>query len=207
MKRPVRLPVALLTLCALVVACVSGCRGQTSSSAPILPLRNMFDQDRYDPQAEIKPFEDGGRLFKDGRTMRKPVEHSIPRERNIDPESGLGRLSDDSGYVLQVPAPVVEQAGGLEKLVTRGHQRYDIYCTPCHDGTGHGKGMVIERGKFNPAPPTFHQDRIRQMPDGQLFATISNGVRMMPAYAPQIPVQDRWAIVSYVRALQLSQGE
>ena len=70
-----------------------------------------------------------------------------------------------------------------------------------------GKGMVIERGKFNPAPPTFHQQRIRQMPDGQLFATISNGVRMMPAYAPQIPTQNRWAIVSYVRALQLSQGE
>ena len=76
-----------------------------------------------------------------------------------------------------------------------------------HDGTGAGKGIVIERGQFNPAPPTFHQQRLQQMPDGQLFATISNGVRMMPAYAPQIPVQDRWAIVSYVRALQLSQGE
>lgn len=207
MMRPVRYQQALLALGALVIATVAGCRGQTSTSAPILPLRNMFDQDRYDPQAEIKPFEEGGRLFEDGRTMRKPVENTIPRERNIDPETGLGRLSDDSGYVMMIPAPVIENAGGLEKLTTRGHERYDIYCTPCHDGTGHGKGMVIERGKFNPAPPTFHQDRIRQMPDGQLFATISNGVRMMPAYAPQIPVQDRWAIVSYVRALQLSQGE
>jgi mono/diheme cytochrome c family protein len=196
----------LLALCAIVVAS-AGCRGQTSSSPPILPLRNMFDQDRYDPQAEIKTADDGSKLFADGRTMRMPVAHTVPRERIVDPEVGQGRLADDSGYVLQVPAQVIEQAGGMEKLVTRGHQRYDIYCTPCHDGTGHGKGMVIERGKFNPAPPTFHQQRIQQMPDGQLYATISNGVRMMPAYAPQIPVQDRWAIVSYVRALQLSQGE
>lgn len=197
----------LLALAVIAVAMTAGCRGQTSSSSPILPLRNMFDQDRYDPQSEIKPFEDGSKLFADGRTMRMPVAHTVPRERNLDPEVGQGRLADDSGYVMQVPAQVIEQAGGMEQLVTRGHQRYDIYCVPCHDGTGHGKGMVIERGKFNPAPPSFHQDRIRQMPDGQLFATIGNGVRMMPAYAPQIPVQDRWAIVSYVRALQLSQGE
>jgi mono/diheme cytochrome c family protein len=205
MKRPVQL--ALLALCAIAGASVTGCRGQTSSSPPILPLRNMFDQDRYDPQAESKPFADGSRLFADGRTMRPLEPHTVPRERVIDPEVGQGRLADDWGYVLQVPASVIEHVGGMEKLVTRGHQRYDIYCAPCHDGTGSGKGMVIERGKFNPAPPTFHQQRIQQMPDGQLFATISNGVRMMPAYAPQIPVQDRWAIVSYVRALQLSQGE
>lgn len=196
----------LVALCATVIAS-AGCRGQTSSSPPILPLRNMFDQDRYDPQAEVKPFEDGSRLFADGRTMRLPAPHTVPRERVLDPEVGQGRLADDSGYVLQIPAQVIEQAGGMEALLHRGHQRYDIYCTPCHDGTGHGAGIVIERGKFNPAPPSFHQDRLRQMPDGQLYATISNGVRMMPAYAPQIPVQDRWAIVSYVRALQLSQGE
>jgi mono/diheme cytochrome c family protein len=205
--KPVRLQLALLALSAIVMASIAGCRGQTSSSPPILPLRNMFDQDRYDPQAEIKPADDGSKLFADGRTMRPPVAHTVPRERVIDPEIGQGRLADDSGYVMQIPAQVIEQAGGMEKLATRGHERYDIYCTPCHDGTGHGKGMVIERGKFNPAPPTFHQQRIQQMPDGQLYATISNGVRMMPAYAPQITVQDRWAIVSYVRALQLSQGE
>lgn len=199
--------VSLLALCVMALAATAGCRGQTSASAPILPLRNMFDQDRYDPQAESKPAADGTRLFADGRTMRPLQPHTVPRERVIDPELGHGRLADDSGYVLQIPAAAIEQGGGMDKLVTRGHDRFNIYCTPCHDGTGSGKGMVIERGKFNPAPPTFHQDRIRQMPDGQLFATISNGVRMMPAYAPQIPVQDRWAIVSYVRALQLSQGE
>jgi len=193
-----------LVLLVLVIASASstiaGCRGQTSAEPPIHPLRNMFDQDRYDPQA-------ASAFFADGRTMRAPVANTVPRERVVDPEVGQGRLADDSGYTLQIPTSVVEQAGGMEKLVTRGHERYDVYCTPCHDGTGAGKGMVIERGQFNPAPPTFHQSRLQQMPDGQLFATISNGVRMMPAYAPQIPVQDRWAIVSYVRALQLSQGE
>lgn len=183
-----------------VVAAVMGCRGQTSESPPIMPLRNMFDQDRYDPQAQSK-------LFADGRTMRMPVKGTVPRERVLDPEIGQGRLPDDSGYALQIPAQVIEQAGGMQPLIERGHQRYDIYCTPCHDGTGAGQGIVIERGKFAPAPPSFHQDRIRQMPDGQLFATISNGVRMMPGYGAQIPVQDRWAVVSYVRALQLSQGE
>ena len=202
MKRALLLALALGT-----VVISAGCRGQTSSSPPILPLRNMFDQDRYDPQSEIKAFEDGSKLFNDGRTMRMPAPHTVPRERIVDPEVGQGRLSDDTGYVLQIPPKVIEAGGGMDALVKRGHERYDIYCTPCHDGTGAGKGVVIERGQFNPAPPTFHQQRLQQMPDGQLFATISNGVRMMPAYAPQIPVQDRWAIVSYVRALQLSQGE
>lgn len=177
-----------------------GCRGTTSSEPPIHPLRNMFDQDRYDPQA-------ASRFYGDGRTMRTPAYGTVSREAVIDPELGHGRLQDDSGYVLHIPAAAVDAAGGMLKLAERGHGRYNIYCRPCHDGTGTGKGMVIERGKFNPAPPTFHQERIRQMPDGQLFATISNGVRMMPAYGGQIPVQDRWAIVSYVRALQLSQGE
>lgn len=192
-------PRAVAVMSAALV-CAIGCRGQTSSEPPILPLRNMFDQDRYDAQSESK-------LFSDHRTMRTPVAGTVPRERVIDPEVGHGRLADDSGYVLMIPTPVIEQGGGMEALIARGHERFDIYCTPCHDGLGNGKGLVIERGKFAPAPPSFHQDRIRQMPDGQLFATISNGVRMMPAYAAQIPVQDRWAVVSYVRALQLSQGE
>jgi hypothetical protein len=194
MKRLLLLPLLA------VIGSVLGCRGTTSAEPPIHPLRNMFDQDRYDPQASSG-------FFGDGRTMRAPQYGTISREAIIDPEVGQGRLVDDSGYALQIPGAVVDQAGGFQKLTERGHERYNIYCRPCHDGTGTGKGTVIERGKFAPAPPTFHQERIRQMPDGQLFATISNGVRMMPAYAGQIPVQDRWAIVSYVRALQLSQGE
>jgi mono/diheme cytochrome c family protein len=186
----------LLSTCAL--AAVLGCRGQTSTEPPIVVLRNMFDQDRYDPQA----YSD---FFADGRTMRTPVEGTIPREREIDPEVGQGRLADDSGYVDYIPERFVAQQGGLPALMARGQERYGIYCAPCHDGTGNGQGMVITRAKWQPPPPSFHQDRLRQAPDGQLFATISHGVRLMPSY-DRIPVADRWAIVSYVRALQLSQA-
>jgi mono/diheme cytochrome c family protein len=94
-------------------------------------------------------------------------------------------------------------------MVTRGRARFGIYCTPCHDGTGAGNGLVKKRAIASGAtafvPQTFHQDRLRHMPDGQLFATISNGKNNMPPYAMQIPVNDRWAIVSYVRALQVAQ--
>jgi cytochrome c5 len=178
----------------------AGCRGQTSSEPPIVVLRDMFLQDRYNPQAESQ-------LFLDGRAMRKPVLGTIPREREIDPEIGQGRLPDDSGYVADVPQAVAQRLGGARAMIERGLERYDIYCRPCHDGTGAGRGAVITRANWQPAPPTFHQDRIRQMPDGQLFATITHGIRTMPSYGAHIPVNDRWAIVSYVRALQLSQGE
>jgi mono/diheme cytochrome c family protein len=193
-----RLPTYLVACGALLASL--GCRGTTSTEPPVVPIRNMHQQQRFDPQEQTG-------FFADGRTMRVPVEGTVPRERVLDPELGEGRLPDDSGYALEIPAPAVAHAGGMDKLIERGQERYNVYCRPCHDGTGSGQGMVITRAKWQPAPPTFHQDRIRQMPDGQLFATISNGVRLMPAYGPQIPVQDRWAIVSYVRALQLSQGE
>jgi hypothetical protein len=176
-----------------------GCRGQTSSDPPIAALRDMFNQARYNPQSESQ-------LFLDGRTMRTPVEGTVPRERELDPELGQGRLPDDSGYVAEVPQAVALRFGGAQRMMERGQERYEIYCRPCHDGTGAGRGPVVTRVGWQPPPPTFHQDRFRQMPDGQLFATISRGVRTMPAYAPHIPVNDRWAIVSYVRALQLARG-
>jgi mono/diheme cytochrome c family protein len=136
-----------------------------------------------------------------------PVEGTIPREHELDSELGQGRLADDSGYVLEVPKPVVDRMGGMQATIDRGQERYNIYCRPCHDGTGNGQGTVITRSGWQPPPPSFHQDRIRQMPDGQLFATITHGARIMPSYGARIPIADRWAIVSYVRALQLSQGE
>jgi cytochrome c5 len=187
------------SFCALVWLAGAGCRGQTSSDPPIVALRDMFNQARYNPQAESQ-------LFPDGRTMRMPVLGTVSREREIDPELGEGRLPDDSDYVAEVPEAIAQRFGGAPAMLERGLSRYDIYCRPCHDGTGAGRGTVITRSNWQPPPPSFHQDRIRQMPDGQLFATISHGVRTMPSYGAHIPVNDRWAIVSYVRALQLSQG-
>ena len=88
-------------------------------------------------------------------------------------------------------------------VMDRGHERFDIYCSPCHSRTGMGDGMIVRRGYRR--PPTFHQDRLRQAAPGYIFDVITNGFGAMPDYAAQIPVPDRWAIVAYVRALQRSQ--
>jgi hypothetical protein len=174
-----------------------GCRGATTKENPIVGIRNMYDQPKYNTQTE-SPF------FEDHRTMRPPVENTVSRESELDPEIAHGRLADDSGYVLALPRGVVETAGGMENVLTRGRSRScrDRPCSRCRSAAG--RGMAVKRGMM--APPTFHQDRIRHMPDGQLFATISNGIRNMPAYGIQVPISDRWAIVAYVRALQLSQA-
>jgi mono/diheme cytochrome c family protein len=156
----------------------------------------MFHQQRYNPQARSD-------FFEDGRTMRKPVEHTVIREMDPNPEISDGELADGSGYVMTLPNEIIAQHGGLDATVKRGQQRYNIYCRPCHDGAGTGKGTVIQHGMAQ--PPSLHDDRIRHMPDGQMFATISHGVRNMPAYNYSVPVADRWAIVSYVRALEINQ--
>ncbi len=180
-----------------------GCRGQTSKDSPIFGIRNMYDQPRVDDQEEFEYFEDK-------RGMRPTPEGAISRERTVDLTVASGRTEDNTGYVMAIPKAVVDQHGGMDKTLERGRERFGIYCTPCHDGTGSGQGMVKKRavagGAAAFAPPTFHQDRIRHMPDGQLYATIANGKNNMPPY-PQIQVNDRWAIVAYVRALQLSQAK
>ena len=141
--------------------------------------------------------------------MRPPVEGTIARDRyEDDPETATGLLADKSGYVMTIPAAMVqraatekgwgpEKAGGMEKLLARGQERFGIYCAPCHGATGDGKGMIVcKRDKPTqacesrgfPPLPTYADPRLRAMPDGQLFATISHGVRTMPAYGPQIPI-------------------
>jgi mono/diheme cytochrome c family protein len=85
----------------------------------------------------------------------------------------------------------------------RGRQRFDVYCSPCHDRAGTGRGMIVMRGYKQ--PPSFHEERLRGMPPGYFFDVITNGFGIMPSYAAQVPVVDRWAIAAYIRALQLSQ--
>lgn len=188
-----------LAIAGALFLCLAGCRGQTSRQTQIVPIRNMHIQPRYS-------YQSSGAFYEDRRVMRKPVDGTIAREMNINPVESDGRNLDGS-WVQTTPEAVAQRQGGPQQLVERGRERYGIYCAPCHDLTGGGHGMVIKRaaiGAFQ--PPSFHDDRIRHMPDGQLFATISNGIRNMPAYYAQIPVDDRWAIVTYVRALEVNQA-
>lgn len=185
---------------ALGLVSMAGCRGQTSEESPVAILRNMFKQPRYSPQAESA-------FFADKRTMRTPVEGTFAREMEVNPVVGEGRTPDGKSFVETVPPIVVQRAGGMDKLLARGENRYGVYCVPCHDGLGTGKGMVIKRANIGGfQPPTFHDDRLRSMPDGQMFQIIAYGYNNMPAYGVQLPPDDRWAVISYVRALQLSQA-
>ena len=170
---------------------LSGCtRNRPSEKPPIHPNPNMDIQPRYNPQAESE-------FFADGKTMRTPPEGTVAR----------GYLRTDVGYFTGV-----NEAGDTVQtnprpvdmpLLQRGRERYDIYCSPCHSRLGDGQGIMISRGYI--PPPSFHLDRLRSVPDGHIFWVISNGIRNMPSYRSQIPADDRWAIVAYVRALQRAQ--
>jgi len=190
-------------LISLVFATLTaGCIGGESGEPPVVGIRNMYNQPRYDTQ-ERQPF------FADQRSMRPQVEGTVSREMERSLTMATGRAAN-AGYLLEVPPLLIARRGGGEAFLKRGKDRYDIYCAACHSLSGDGKGMVSRRagalGATGLVAPSFHDDRLRHIPDGQLFATITNGVRNMPAYAHNIPVDDRWAIVHYVRALQLSQA-
>ena len=193
--------------CAVAVGLAAGgCRGQTGDNPPILLERNMYDCERYNP-------ESFSRFFADGRTMREPVPGTVAMDRYIyDRALATGLTEDESDYVSAIPDAVVQGFRGPSAMLERGKDRYRIYCSPCHGLMGDGKGPVgckrdrpsdpCESYGFAPLP-SYQEERIRHMTDGQMFATITHGVRTMPAYAGQIPARDRWAIVGYVRALQL----
>lgn len=187
----------------LALATVStGCVGMESEKPPIVGIRNMYNQPRYDVQ-ERQPF------FADQRSMRPGVEGAVPREAERLIHWDTGRDAKGENWIMETPPRLVARNGGASAFLARGQERYDIYCAPCHSLSGDGKGMVSRRaaalGASGLIAPSFHDDRLRHIPDGQLYATIRNGLRNMPAYAHNIPVDDRWAIVQYIRALQLSQ--
>jgi mono/diheme cytochrome c family protein len=181
----------------------AGCIGAESSEPPVVGIRNMYNQPRYDTQ-ERQPF------FADQRSMRPQVAGTVSREMTKGFAHATGLSAQSKAYIDEVPRVIIAAFGTREAIMARGQDRYDIYCAPCHSFSGDGKGMVSRRatalGAAGLIAPTFHDDRLRHIPDGQLFATITNGVRNMPSYAHSLPVNDRWAIVQYVRALQLSQA-
>ncbi len=191
----------VLTLC--LASALGGCVGQPSEETPIVPIRNMYNQPRYDAQSRSD-------FFQDGRTMRPLVEGTVAVEMDADLSVQSGREGSNAAWLGNTPAVVIERLGGGEAAVARGQERFAIFCAPCHGASGDGHGMIAERagelGATVLMPPSFHSDAIRHMPDGQLYATITNGIRNMPMYRQSIPLDDRWAIVTYVRALQLSQA-
>ena len=179
------------------IALIMRARVTTSSKPRIHVIPDMDNQPRFDTQSR-------NALFADRRAMRPPVAGTMARGALMrDAEIATGRLGE--GWVDVIP---VELTIGV---LQRGRARFEIFCSPCHGLAGFGDGMVAKRadelmeGTWTP-PTSFHTDLLRQRPAGHIFNTISNGIRNMPAYGPQIPVEDRWAIVAYVRALQRSQN-
>ena len=152
----------------------------------------MHDQPKYVPLRQSA-------FFGDARSARPIVPGTVPR----------GRLNEDSVlYSGKVNGPGSADADAFPFAITaeslaRGQERFNIYCSPCHGRTGQGDGMVVRRGYRR--PPSYHQDRLRSAPVGHFFDVITNGFGAMPDYAAQISAEDRWAIVAYVRALQLSE--
>lgn len=168
-----------------------GALGATAAALLLSGCRqDMHDQPKFYPQRSTS-------FFADGRSARPQVENTVARNQ-LDTGSYFytGIVDGKEGDGMPLP---VNQA-----LLERGQERYNIYCTPCHSRVGNGEGMIVQRG-YRPAG-NFHTDRLRNASLGHLFSVIANGYGAMPEYASQISTEDRWAIVAYIRALQLSQN-
>jgi mono/diheme cytochrome c family protein len=171
-----------LVVCLLLAACcllfVVGCRQQMAETGREKPL-------------------DHSAFFDDQRVARPLVPGSVARgQLKADTAFYTGKVGD--ALVDQLPVPLTEE------LLARGRDRFEIFCTPCHGRVGTGEGAVTKRG-LRP-PPSYHIQRLREAPVGHFFDVMTNGFGIMPDYAGQVPPADRWAIASYIRALQVSQG-
>jgi mono/diheme cytochrome c family protein len=176
----------LLLLAALALA---GCSNFPTRQPPIWFWPDMKKQDKFKAQAASV-------YFADGRASRRPVEGAVSRESyRADLPYSTG-INPDNTYVAKNPEPLSRET------LLRGQNRFDIYCAPCHDRTGSGRGVVPSKAVW--VPGNMHDDRVVNFVDGEIFHVISNGRRTMPGYRFQIPEKDRWAIVAYVRALQRS---
>lgn len=182
-----------ISILLLMATIMLSCRGQISEKPPIHPNPNMDFQERYNAQ-ETNSF------FENNMAMRAPVDGTIARGHLKQDDAYYEGLDENGDLVQDIPVEVTRD------FIYRGKERYDIYCSVCHGGTGDGRGVIMT-GQYGYVPaPSFHSDNIRQMPDGHFYSAITNGIRTMPSYATQIKVEDRWAIVAYIRALQRSQN-
>ena len=181
--RRVSSAIALMSIIALT-GCARGC---TSSRPPIHPNPSMFNQPKVLAQTSSE-------FFYNGASMREPVPGTIAIDGLREDSAFFTGKGPDGQFVATIPVPV------NEALVERGRQRYTIYCQPCHDARGDGKGILFQRGNVPTA--SFHQEKILKYPDGQIFDVITNGQGLMASYRWPVPPADRWAIISYVRQLE-----
>jgi hypothetical protein len=174
---------------ALVLALLGAVSG--GCDTPLDDL-NMMNVPRYTPGQQSE-------FFADGRADRDQVAGTIAQGQLATPQNHLLRTGMDANGKESAVFPFEITKFDLE----RGKQRYEIYCAVCHNATGDGKGMVVQRG-FVP-PPSYHEQRLKDAPPGHFFRVISEGWGAMYSYNDRIPVEDRWRIAAYVRVLQLSQ--
>lgn len=184
-RRQARSAFLLLAAAALL----AGCSNFPSRHPPIWLWSDMKKQDKFKPQMSTTQFPDG-------RSSRRPVQGTVSRESYRPDAPFATGVNADNTYVARNPLPLNKET------LLHGQARFDVYCAPCHDRTGSGRGVVPAKAVW--VPGNMHDDRIVNFVDGEIFHVISNGRRTMPGYRFQIPEKDRWAIVAYVRALQRS---
>lgn len=188
---------ALLPMLAVALA---GCGSSVQRTPPLQVWPDMKWQVKPYPQGASPMLSDGHPIFSDGRAARRPVEDTVARGYTAPTEdaytTGIGPKNEYVGKNLEPLTP---------ELLKLGQTKFNIYCTPCHSRVGDGKGIVALR---TPSwqPSNLHEQRVRDMADGQIFNTMTFGRRTMPSYRFQIADHDRWAIVAYVRALERTDG-
>lgn len=151
---------------------------------------DMHDQPRY-------RIASASEFWSDRRSVRPAVAGTVARGKlKVDTALYTGKVNGLK--ITEFPVPVTKET------IARGKDRFTIFCTPCHGLTGYGDGMIVSRGLKN--PPSYHSEALREQPVGHFFDVMSNGSGAMASYAARIPVEDRWAIVAYIRVLQQSQN-
>lgn len=150
----------------------------------------MRDQPKYEAL-------EASTLFADGRSARPVVPGTVHRGALDQPESFYTGFDENGELLQEIPIPIDEET------LEAGRDLYDAFCSPCHGLSGYGQGIVVQRGF--PPPPSYHQDYLRQAPDGHIYDVITNGQGLMYKFDYRLKPAERWAVVAYVRALQLSQ--
>jgi cytochrome c553 len=148
-------------------------------------------------QPKVEPLDQSD-FFLDGQASRALVAGTVARG-HLDLDKALHEgMNEDGTPVEAFPLEITRE------VIERGQERYNIFCSPCHGQLGNGQGMIVQRG-FKP-PPSFHTDRLREAMPGYYYDVITNGFGVMYSYASRVPPEDRWAIIAYIKALQLSQN-